>query len=318
MEFHYGLWIGVSALYSQSGRQLGEENARPFLLNHHLPTETLACKYDGSRNGHTINISALRIAMQNFDDALEVTRAVSEQHLKRVGKDNQPGIWDLYIIARASMALIAFQKRFIHQANPSPIVSDILASQYQFISGIFMIGRAKMQSLDPRIFTNDPVSSDELYAFADEHGIFISPNGWACAGSTKKIMEFIEFCNEGAGNETGADLAAIVSDPQAWYRYAIASIELDCLCEAERVQRLRVKSTDRAKECEKAAQIYSVLGAYCRNLDPDLAAMPIQGSFESRALTRQNLILGVLGRPPVTSLSRKAIEERLGGDVLTV
>ena len=137
MEFRYGLWRGVSPLMSESGRQLGEENTRPFLFNDHLPAETLTCKYEGSRNGRLINISALRIAMAHFEPALVLTANVTNYHMRRAYPSTpgqRPGLWDLYAIARASIALIAYRTRRGGRGRSRPAVPDTLTSQYQFIS----------------------------------------------------------------------------------------------------------------------------------------------------------------------------------------
>lgn len=304
MEFHYGLWNGVSALYSDSGRQLGEENTRPFALNHHVPAETIRCKYKGSRESRLINMSALRIAMQNFDGALAITGLVGRFHLSRTLNAGPIGIWDLYIMARASIALIAYQKRFngkrIGQANVPSAVSDALTSQYQFISGVFMICRHMMENADPAIASNAPITADALYDYADRHGIFISFNDMACAGSTKKIMEFLEFCNTVAGQSADQDFALhdIVKEPENWYQYALATIDLDCFIEHER-------------SLQNSAQIYQDVGAHVRRLiDAPPQANKVL-SFEQGALMRQNKILELLGRTSIKRLPAKHIGARL-------
>jgi hypothetical protein len=311
MEFHWGLWNGVSALYSEGGRQLGEENTRPFLLNHHLDAQTIACKYEGSRRGRLINMSALRTAMQNFDAALAVTEAVRAYHIAQ-GLKSPPsdadalGIWDLYVIARCSIALVAFQQREQHgdrsQLAGKKTVSDVLTSQYQFISGVFMICRHMMEHDDPAIASNQIVSAEALYQYADDHGIFISFNGMACAGSFAKIMEFLRFCHSGGGQS--ADLLEIVSAPDKWYQYALATVELDCLIEQER---LRARG--------EAGGIYLGLGAYVRSLmaePPETShRAPKNGGFEAAALARQNRILALLGCPAMTRLPAKHVAQRL-------
>jgi len=313
MEFHYGLWNGVSALYSEGGRQLGEENTRPFSLNHHLPAETIHCKYPGSRAGRQINMSALRVAMQNFDEALAITGAVRAYHLQHVGSDKPFGIWDLYIIARASIALVAYQKRFARQAAPQATVSNALGSQYQFISGVFMICRHMMENADLTIAANNPISTEALYSYADENGIFVSFNGMACAGSTKKIMEFLNFCNESRDGSTIAiDLDLIVTEPDNWYCYALATIELDCFIEMERARQLKSKTAGQDVDYDKVSDIYRGLQCYCRRLARSLPETPVDGDFRDAALTRQNHILTLLGQPAIVRISKQHIAQRLG------
>lgn len=313
MEFHYGLWNGVSALYSESGRQIGEENTRPLFLNHHVAAETRACKYDGSRDGRLINLSALRIAMQNFDGAAAITEAVRDYHLDQVPGATVPGIWDLYIIARASIALIAFQQRHITGDTPQAPVSDVLASQYQFISGVFMICRHMMEKADPTIMRNTPVGPDALYAYADAQGIFLSANGMACAGSARKITEFLDLCANGRAptSRERVDLAAIVAPPEVWYQYALATIDLDCFIEEARISRRASGKEKRpSKDWQQSEKIYRSLAAYVRGLMHD--APPTDHiDFIEGALARQNAILRLLGRPEITGFSRKHFAARM-------
>lgn len=313
MEFHLGLWNGVSALYSESGRQLGEENARPLALNHHVAAETIECKYEGSREGRPINMSALRIAMKNFDAASAITAAVRSHHLSQLPSLHALGIWDLYIIARASLALISYQKRRMPQSAATSSVSDALASQYQFISGVFMICRHMTENADPAIMTNQPISADALYSYADDNGIFISFNGMACAGSTKKINEFLGLCVSGARQEadTPCELADIIGEPDNWYQYALAAIELDCFTEYERSLRNSIQSNGGETALRQSAQTYSDLGDYVRALMDD-ALRTSESGFREGALKRQNVILELLGRPIIKEIPTKHIQARLG------
>ncbi len=322
METRYGLWGGVSALYSASGRQLGEANTRPFMLNHQIPAETILCKYEGSRAGRPINISALRIAMRRFDEALAITGAVRRHHLGRIGSDGPPGIWDLYIMARASIAMIAYRQRFAGQAKPGSSVPDALASQYQFISGIFMICRDLMGRADRLIALNHTVSAEQLYRCADANGIFVSPNGMACAGSTKKIMDFMTFCITGAVEGDGGPaqpdappvtMADLVAEPDNWYRYALATIELDGFLELERLRRAAPAETACADGAETTpASIVRDLSAYAASLlDSPLDVSGAQ-DFAQGALARQNRILRLLGRPPIRAIATRHLDERVG------
>ncbi len=326
MEFRYGLWSGVSALFSEGGRQLGEENTRPFVLNHHLPAETIACKYQGSRNGRMINISALRIAMKYFDKALAITGAVRQFHLEKVGRTSQdasPGIWDLYIISRASIAIIAYKERYHGHPSTDKTVSNPLTSQYQFISGVFMICREMMNTADTAIKENHPISAMELYSYTDDNDIFLSPNGMACAGGVAKIMEFLEFCNSGmfelrkpgviSNNETNTiiDLETIVPNPENWYRYAISTIELDCFIELEHLRRQTILYPDRAAHFKKVQEIYQSVSRYCTGRIEFPTVSNGTSQFTKGVLERQNNILALLGRPLINKISEKYITERL-------
>ena len=320
MEFRFGVWRGISPLYSISGRQLGEENTRPFLYNDHVPAQTIACKYEGSRFGRDINMSALRIAMAHFDEALDVTAAVTAYHRqKRAHSQNADpiGIWDLYIISRTSIALIAYKIRQGEDRISNPQVSDVLASQYQFISGIFMICRHMMNNNRPEIFQNTPISAEDLYAYADENEIFTSFNGMVCAGSAAKIMQFLNFCvdhlasqnSDGQKDETQT-LSNIVDDRTKWYRYALLTIELDCFLEMTHLRLKKTTNTGLSKIDKSIFGIYQNLANYCSAI-LGLPLIDVAQPYEEGALNRQNEILKLLGRPPIAKISRKYLDERL-------
>ncbi len=316
MEAHYGIWIGVSALYNDSGRQLGEENSRPFILNHHIPTTTIDCKYDGSRMGHAINMSALRIAMTNFDAVMDITRSVRDYHMTQQGKENQqPGIWDLYLISRASVAIIAYQKRAVAFSDNSDVIRDDLASQYQFISGVFMICRDMLNRADPMIEENIAISAEDLYDYADRHGIFLSDNGMACAGSTKKIMEFLELCNSGStgqATDSHSILETLTGNMKNWYSYAILTVELDCYFEAEAQRRRIGENIDNEGMQQTSSIYYNYIAIYCRDILKLSSLTKTPSSFEQGVLERQNIILKLLGKKPLKSLSQTHINIRLG------
>ena len=334
METQYGLWRGVSALTSDSGRQLGEENTRPFLLNRHVPADTIICKYDGSRAGHSINMSALRIAMANFDEALQITGAVGQYHMARAHSANpekKPGIWDLYLISKASIGLIAYQQRQKNAARPqsSSPVSDALASQYQFISGIFMICRSMIREGHQAISGNGEISASELYSYADENSIFMSPNEMACAGSPRKIMEFLEFCVDlnaantdlspasNKADSANSPMQAYVDNPEQWYEYALATEELNCFIEQEyHRQHAQSRPEDSGRQ-KHIQQIYAELAVFCHFCMNNPPA-PKTENFANDVLQRQNHILKLLGRSPIRTapaqyFQKRYLQQRLTG-----
>lgn len=319
MEFRYGMWNGVSALMTEGGRQLGEESTRPLIFNRHIASDIVECRYEGSRLGKPINASALRFAMSHFDEALDIVGLVRNYHLKKTGRTHTdvPGIWDLYIISRASVAMIAYQIRSQPTQAAEPIIPQATASMYQFISGVFMICRHMMDRAYPAIATNATMSSDDLYAYADNNGIFFSPNGMVCAGSKSRIIEFLEFCNTGNRQVRSANserqinpLDSYVSSPDDWYHYAILSVEFDCFIELE-ITRLKGQATALSHNVlDQIRAIYQSLGAYA--LAPLNDHKPyLDGPFADGALARQNVILALLNMPPIKVIPERYIKERM-------
>lgn len=332
MEFELGVWRGVSAVQAISGRQIGEGNTRPFLFNRHIPAETYPCKYGGSRSGRPINMTALRIAMRHFDEASQIVGAVKAFHLnqkKMHDRDRMTGLWDLYVIAQASIAIIAYSLRQRHTAPLEPPISNALASQYQFITGVFMICRHMIQNNPDRIATNETVCAEELFSYADRHALFHAPDGQVCAGSEAKIMEFLTFCIEPINDNKDdpsryAPLAAYVGDPPAWYRYACAAIDLDIFLEiAARRQRIKAGDGD-AAAMNAVISTYERIRIYCLECAGQRVQSSVHGGSQddqakglsddtdqiTQALYRQNVCLAALGRPRLANLSGRALRAR--------
>ncbi len=323
MEFRYGVWTGVSARMGEDGRQLGEANTRPLLFNRDIPAEVQACKYQGSRYGKRINISALRVAMRHFYDASTITVAVRDYHMAQINKSalDVPGIWDLYIISRAAIALISFRYRH----GQTPLDEDIpndLSSLYKLVTGIFVICREMMRSAYPGVQKNESLDACELYTYADENHIFRSENDMVCAGSTAKITEFLELANQGRGHaEAGklhlkgerdylAFLQNYVPDLERWYRYALQTIELDYFIELEVLRRKLKEDQDNQEVLRSVRTICLAQHKYWLELLGEHARLHSTG-FEASVIARQNDILACLNWPQIKHIPARVITARL-------
>jgi len=323
MEFRYGLWTGISAIYGEDERQLGEDNTRPLVFNRHVPADVHACKYKGSRNGKLINISALRVAMSHFYEASAITVAVRDYHMKRMNRPltDIPGVWDQYVISRASLALIAYRYRSEKLSSDERLPNN-LASQYKLVTGVFVICREMTNAAYPASKNNTPVAAQDLYAYADDHYLFRSDSGMVCAGSASKIIEFLEFANLGRSHLASAELKfegpddhlellrSLVSDLDDWYRYALLTIELDCFIEMEILRRKIEMQPDMQSSVQPVLDIYRAQHDYWLALLGQGENLNSK-SFERGALERQNIILELLKIPPVKSIPAKVLNSRL-------
>lgn len=324
MEFRYGLWTGISGLMGEDGRQLGEANTKPAIFMKDIPAEVLACKYKGTRNGQLINMSALRVAMQHFYETSAITVAVRDYHMARINQptDTMPGAWDLYVISRAAIALISHQYRYdFGKGRSSAEIPNDVSSLYKLVTGVFVICREMMRVAHPAIASNTPIPSQDLYAFADENYIFRSDNQMVCAGSTTKIIEFLDFANLGhqhpqsaklpVANEAdhSALLGRIVADLGNWYHYALLTVELDHYIELNALRRKLEDEPDAREQTQAALEICEAQYTYWLELLGDHGAYGA-GVFEQGILERQNAILKVLKRPPVKMIPTKMLYAR--------
>jgi len=323
MEFRYGVWVGVSGLMGEDDRQLGEANTRPIMFNRDIPAEVQACKYKGSRYGKNINISALRVAMKHFYEAASITVAVREYHMNRLGKpvSEAPGAWDLYVISRAAVALIAYRCRYGNTAANEEVPND-LSSLYKLVTGVFVIFREMTRAAHAGIEENKPFSGQELYKYADVNHMFDSANNMVCAGSTAKITEFLELAIQGKAHANGSNLALkgkddyltflqnYVSDLDSWYSYALQTIELDHFIELEVIDRQIAENPDAAGKQTVVRDIFAAQHAYFMELIGD-SALEFPSDFKPGTLHRQNAILDSLKLPPVKHIPDKVINLRL-------
>ena len=261
--------------------------------------------------------------MSNYDEAVEITKAVIRHHVAaaKVRGVNAGGIWDLYVISLASIALISYSVRKKPTPNPSKIISDPLASQYQFIAGIYMICRHMIDENSSLIAKNVPISAQQLYDYANTHGIFTSFNGMVCAGSTKKIMDFLELCTSemsdamsGERQQLNSSLGAIVGDVDRWYQYALFAVELDCFIKIARRQHRIASEAPSEVDDAKSLSTYRKIAEYCSALMPPEDTAPPDDAYEVGALARQNKILNLLNRAPLTGIASTLLNEQLGYD----
>lgn len=323
MEFKYGLWAGISSLFGEDDRQLGENNTRPARCRRNVKMEFQSCKYQGSRYGKQINVSALRTAMNHFYGATAITVAIRDYHMSRIGKSStdQPGAWDLYAISRASLALISYHYRS-QNISPTERLNEDLASQFKLVTGIFMIVRDMVLHASAHVQRNEPVSAKVLYNFADENQIFRSPTDMVCAGSENKITEFLEFANWGRSHPNAKKLntqskedllnllRSFAPDLDAWYSYALSTIELDYFIQMQIFRNMEEFSCPKSSTLVNVAKTYQKQHEYWLDLmgKPD---MPASSNFRESVLWRQNKILRLLGKAPIDRISEKLITKRL-------
>jgi len=302
MEFRFGLWAGVSSIFGEDERQLGEANTSPRIFDQQIPRETSVCSYSGSRKGELVNISALRTAMPYFYDACTITVAVRDFHLEKIGKspDDIPGIWDLHVISRASLALIAHRYRAGKLSAADRLPND-LASQFKFITGLFVITREMMKAAHPTISSNTIVSANELYDFVDANDHFRSDSDMVCAGSTSKITEFMGLAIHGRAHRSADKLKfeeddhltvlnKFVADLDSWYRYALLTIELDYFVEIEALSREIESASNNQSHLQSVLEICRAKYRYWLKLIGEQETN--KGvDFEQGVLERQNAIL---------------------------
>lgn len=206
MEFRYGVWGGVSSMHCRYGRQLGENNVVPHRLKETMPTELQVFRNGGSRDGRYFNKSALRHAMRNWDPAMALIGDMRREYLRRRGSVGEPlGLFDVYTLAKLCVCLPAWQTRQRHAPLKDRRLDPVIATVFQLTAGMFMVIRKMLARGEPGLDASSRMTPEELYDYADHHGVFLSPNGHACGGSRRKIIELMDFLITGIGRHAGRE-----------------------------------------------------------------------------------------------------------------
>ena len=154
------------------------------------------------------------------------------------------------------------------------VLPNDLSSQYKLVTGVFVICREMTLAAYPGVTRNQPLSTQELYDYADAEYLFRSDNGMVCAGSTRKIMEFIDFANLGRSHPESAKLnldgeddhlsllRSIVSDLDDWYRYTLLTIELDYYTEIEILRRKLAGDPEDKAQLQQVLELRTAQYAY--------------------------------------------------------
>ena len=230
MEFDYGLWLGISALHCEDGRQLGEDNTWPRLFRERIPTEYHTSNMPGSRAGSTINMTTLHIVMKRWGDVIPLIESLRSHYDIRFDHDTDPlRLNDLYILSKSGVALPALMARrgtsdrVIDGALPATV-----ATQFKVIAGVFMVVQDMLWS--GRYTADSRVDPETFFDYADDHGVFISPGGNACGGSRRKIVELYETVYRPGDRIAAApDLIAAYSDADQLFDYTTNSVWLEQL-----------------------------------------------------------------------------------------
>jgi hypothetical protein len=233
MEFDYDVWNGICTFHSHDGRQIGENNTGPDIYKEVIETEHKICKFEGSRNGLPINVTALRQVMAVWPDALQFTTMLRNDYIRRRGITGPSlTLRQGYVFSKLGAAYPAYLARKRSQA-----ITSLPALETAFFTlgvGPFMIVRTFMERGDLAVLHDGLLTAAELYEMADSSGTLISAAGKGCAGSKKLILDFLDVTMNGTFAkplDSAEALRAVksISDWDEFYAYVYASSRLELL-----------------------------------------------------------------------------------------
>ena len=239
MEFEYDAWCGISSIYSCDGRQIGENNTGPELYRENIPTEHKTCRFEGSRNGLPMNLSALRLVMSVWDDVLQLTTLLRNDYLhRRRIQGPRLNLRQAYVLSRLGVALPAYLVR--RHDRPVPSLPRLETAFFTLGVTPFVLVHFLMERGASAALEKEPLGADVLYEMADASGALISfSSGKACAGSKKHILEFLDVMINGAYKKALTSIESrraldLIGDMERFYAYVYASSRLELMLKLAR------------------------------------------------------------------------------------
>jgi len=233
MEFDYDVWNGICTFHSHDGRQIGENNTNPEIYREVVDTEHKICKFEGSRNGLPINVTALRQVMAVWPDALQFTTMLRNDYLRRRGITGPSlTLRQGYVFSKLGAAYPAYLAR--KRSRPITSLPALETAFFTLGVGPFMIVRTFMEKGDLAVLHDGPLTAAELYEMADSSGTLVSASGKGCAGSKKLILDFLDVTMNGTFakplDSVDAQRAVnTISDWDEFYAYVYSSSRLELL-----------------------------------------------------------------------------------------
>ena len=198
MEFYYDIWNGISSLRGYENRQIGENNTFPAEYKEMMETQHNPCKFEGSRHGRLINMTALRHVMSVWDESFQFVTLLRNQFMKDRGiSGKRMNLRQGYAFSKIGAAFPAYLARRKHnpiKEGELPLLESVF---FTLGVGVFMVVRALMEKGDMIVLESDLVDAATVYELADSSGALVSAAGKGCAGSKKLIIDFADMAMNG-------------------------------------------------------------------------------------------------------------------------
>ncbi len=216
-------------------RQVGEANVYPPSLRLDRETEWRICQYSGSRyqDDSPMNITALKAMIKHWKPMMAALLAVRGALKQRLGVvDEKWSIGDLHTLSCVVLTLPAYQLMKRGGSSPQPPLHPVLSSLFRITDGIRMTMYEMQFSLaqTPRR-ADELTSAAEIYAYCEQHGVFISPTG-VCAGPKPLIDEFLITAVDGVpaegihGLEHSPEVGALLAELPAVIDYGLLGLKV--------------------------------------------------------------------------------------------
>ncbi|HEY0683276.1 MAG TPA: hypothetical protein VGD45_13165 [Steroidobacter sp.] len=192
------------------GRQVGEGNVFPKALRVEVPTEWRACPHAGSRYQHELpmNVSALKSMRAHWKQMMVALLRVREVYLQKFPHARHGWtVGDLHCLSALVLSIPSYLMLRTRDRVENGQLHPVLSSMYRVTDGVRMVMHHMLfsEDLEPTLPLHAPMTSAELYAYAERNNIFISDHG-VCAGPRAMIEEFLRVIMDGQAIEDAASV----------------------------------------------------------------------------------------------------------------
>ena len=216
-------------------RQVGEANVFPKPLRLDIPTEWRTCQYPGSRFQQELpmNVTALKSMRAHWKPLMVALRRIREAYIRRVPQARYG--WTVGSLERLSTLILtvpAYALMRRHNRVENGQLHPVLSSLYRVTDGVRMTTHYMLFiPVDvPTRASDTPVTSDDIYAYAEYNALFLSDYG-VCAGPKAMIDEFLHVLIDGwpvAGEESvvlDPAIEAALADLDAAFDYGFYGLQ---------------------------------------------------------------------------------------------
>jgi hypothetical protein len=203
------------------GRQIGEANVFPKALRLDIPTEWRTCPYSGSRymDERPMNATALKSISNYWPQILVALLHVRRAYLERFPAAQKGwSVADLEVLSTLILALPTYLLMRHRRRIVNGELHPALSSLFRVTDGLRVIMHqiAFMPSDNPSLSIHTPITSTEIYEFAERNHAFFTEHG-VCAAPKTMIEEFLRVLVDGIPSIHGTpvtDMQLISVDAQ--------------------------------------------------------------------------------------------------------
>ena len=217
------------------GHQVGEANVFPKPLRLDVPTEWRGCPHPGSRyqTERPMNVTALKSMRKHWPQIMAALLHIREAFLQRFPKARNG--WTVGDLERLSSLVLAVPAYLLMRTRGRVENGDLhpaLSSMFRVTDGLRMTMHQMLflPSIEPTLAPDAPMTSAEIYAYAERNYVFFSEHG-VCAGPKGMIEEFLSVLVDGKyalGSESVTfvpPLQAALDELDAAFDYGLSGLQ---------------------------------------------------------------------------------------------